>query len=79
MYIMAKTIMIGNDVYGRLSQMKQGKSYTEVIRSLLNRKEDKTGKGLKECAGLLNKHDHASEQALKESRKAFGQWNRKYA
>ena len=70
--------MIGNDLYNRLRRMKQNKSFTELIKSLLDKNNDKTGAGLRECAGLLDKEDVLSETALKESRGAFKRWTKKY-
>lgn len=71
--------MIGNELYHRLRRMKHDKSFTELIKSLLDKKDDKTGAGLHECAGLLEKEDVSSENALNESRGAFKRWTKKYA
>ena len=77
--IMAKTIMIGNEVYHRLKRMKHDKSFTVLIKTLLDKKDEKTGKGLQACAGLLGKEDTLSEDAIKKSKGAFREWAKKYA
>ena len=50
---MAKTIMISNDVYEKLKAKKENKSFTEIIKNLLNTKNAKKGSGLRECLGII--------------------------
>ena len=76
MYTMAKTLMISNEVYEELTSIKKDKSYSEVIKELINKK-DKKGSKLKECLGILKKDKEwdSIEKNLKEDWKA---WNKKY-
>lgn len=79
MYAMAKTIMISNDAYKKLKDIKEreDKSFSEVILNFLNRPR-KTGRDLMECFGLL-KGDREYDKIMKETRKRWAKWTKEYA
>lgn len=77
--IMAKTIMISNDVYNELKRIKSENSFTEVIHSLMAKSKRKTGAGLKECLGLLDKNDKEYDEVMKELKGLYKKWTQKYA
>ena len=76
---MAKTIMISNDLYKELKIVKRDRSFSEVIKGLIEAKKRKTGSGLRECLGLLDKNDSEYERALKELRPLYKKWTKRYA
>ena len=76
---MAKTIMVSNDVYNELKRIKSKNSFTEVIINLMNKSKRKTGAGLKECLGLLEKDDKEYDEIMKELRILYKRWTQKYA
>ncbi len=80
MYTMAKTIMVSNYVYEKLRRIKdrEDKSFSEVIVELVDEKKIKTGRGLKECFGIL-KGDKEYDRVMKEARKGWNRWNKRYA
>lgn len=80
MNIMAKTIMVSNPVYNELKIIKEreNKSYSEVILESLHKPRLKTGEGLRECLGLF-KDDKEYDKVLKESRKMWAKWTKRYA
>jgi len=80
MYTMAKTIMISNDAYEKLKSIKirEDKSFSEVVVELVEEKKMKTGKGLKACLGIL-KDDKEYGKVMKEARKGWEKWNKRYA
>ncbi len=76
---MAKTIMISNEVYEKLKSLKGEESFSEVILQLTERKEKKTvGSLLKSCSGLL-KGDKEYDKVMKDLRKGWEKWNKRYA
>lgn len=79
MNIMAKTIMISNEAYEKLKEIKERKneSFTEVILECLD-KPRKTGIGLRECFGIL-KDDKEYDGIMKETRKRWNKWTKQYA
>lgn len=80
MYIMAKTIMISNDVYDNLKKikMKGDQSYSEVIRELLQSKNQKTLGNVMKHFGVL-KGDKEYDHILKDLEKEWKQWSNRYA
>mgnify|MGYP001619396262 FL=1 len=80
MYTMAKTIMVSNDVYNNLKAIKEreNKSYSEVILESLEKSKMKTGEGLRECLGLLE-GDKEYDKVMKEVKKGWDRWNKRYA
>lgn len=75
---MAKTIMIGNDVYNELKERKGDKSFTEVIRTLMDKDRPKTGEGLREVFGIL-KEDDEWKDIKKKLDKGWKEWTDKYS
>ncbi len=77
---MAKTIMVSNKVYDSLKKIKEreNKSYSEVILESLEKKEKKTGEGLRECLGLLE-GDKEYDEVMKELKKGWARWNKRYS
>ncbi|MBI2671627.1 hypothetical protein HYX16_01705 [Candidatus Woesearchaeota archaeon] len=76
---MAKTIMISNEIYGVLKKMKGEESFTELIKHLVKERETiKTGKELFKLLGAL-KDDKEYEKILKESKKGWAKWTKRYA
>ena len=80
MHTMAKTIMVSNDVYNNLKAIKEreNKSYSEVILESLEKSKMKTGEGLRECLGLLE-GDKEYDKVMKEVKKGWDRWNKRYA
>lgn len=80
MYIMAKTIMISNDAYEKLKDIKEReeKSFSEVVVELVEDKKMKRGKGLRECLGIL-KGDKEYDEVMKWTKKGWDRWSKKYA
>ncbi|MBI2508082.1 antitoxin VapB family protein [Candidatus Woesearchaeota archaeon] len=76
---MAKTIMISNDVYERLKNIKEreDKSFSEVVIECLD-SHKKTGKDLMKCFGIL-KDDKEYDKIMKDTRKRWAEWTKKYA
>ncbi len=76
---MAKTIMISNDLYRELKIVKRDRSFSETIRDLMEKKNKKTIEGLKDCMGLLDKDDNEYDEIMKENRKMWERWTKRYA
>ncbi len=76
---MARTIMISNEVYGELKEMKKDKSFSETIKDMIGKSKHKTGNGLKDCVGLLGKDDSEYEEAMKELKPLYRKWTQRYA
>jgi predicted CopG family antitoxin len=81
MNIMAKNIMISNEVYEKLSKLKENSpnmSYSDVIiNSLEIREGKKTMMGLRECFGIL-KEDKEYDEVRKKLKKGWVKWTKKY-
>ncbi len=81
MYTMAKTIMISNEVYGELKELKErkNKSFSEVIIELVEDKKAKKMKNLREVYGLLE-GDTGYDREWKETlKKGWDKWSKRYA
>jgi len=77
--IMAKTIMIANDTYKELKELKEDKSFSELIRELIkNGRTPKTVNNLKKHLGTLPKDDTEFEEAIKELKPLYTKWKKKY-
>jgi len=76
---MAKTIMIANTVYEELKEVKKDRSFSEVIKDLIERSKPKTGAGLRDCVGLLPKDDKEYEKIMKELKPLYKKWTQRYA
>lgn len=76
---MAKTIMISNNVYEELKEAKKDRSFSEVIKELMEKSKSKTGAGLRDCLGLLPKDDKEYERIMKELKPLYNKWTQRYA
>ena len=74
---MAKTIMIANEVYDELKSLKRDRSFSELLRDLMNPENVKKGSGLRECLGILKK-DKEWGEIEKDLKKGWKRWNKKY-
>ena len=77
---MAKTIMISNDAYEKLKYLKEraNKSFTEVIIEFIdNSRNVKTIGGLRKFYGIL-KDDKEYDGVMKEAKKGWNKWTKKY-
>lgn len=77
MYIMAKTIMVSNEVYEELKLRKEDRSFSELIVDLLQSNETKKGSGLQSCLGLL-KLDKEVNNIEKTLKKGWKKWSKRY-
>ncbi len=75
---MAKTIMISNEVYGELKEKKANRSFSQLLKELLDTRKKKTGKDLQRCLGLLKK-DKESDSITKSLEIGWKEWNKRYA
>lgn len=78
---MAKTIMVSDDIYGRLSKIKKktNKSFSQLLENLMEKDNKK-----RKYESLLNikgswKESPEDEKIEKELKKEWGKWNRQYA
>jgi len=80
MYIMAKTIMVSDNVYEKLKSIKEkeNKSYSDVIIELVNIKKMKKLKYLEKFFGIL-KEDKEYDRIMKEINKSWDRWTKRYA
>jgi len=80
MYTMAKTIMISNDAYEKLKDIKEreDKSFSEVVVELVEEKKVKRMKDLRKCFGIL-KGDTEYDKVMNMARKGWNRWNKRYA
>lgn len=76
---MAKTIMIANSIYEELKEVKKDRSFSEIIKDLIEKSKPKTGAGLRDCAGLLPKEDKEYEEIMKELKPMYEKWTQRYA
>ena len=70
---MSKLINVADDVYEMLRQMKAQQSYSEVIRTALQKQGNK--EALLACAGKGG----IDKNALREIKKEWKKWTDKYA
>ena len=79
MNIMAKTIMISNLLYKELKHMKGSDSFTDLIKSLVDKnKDEKLGKNIFPFFGAL-KNDKEYNKIMKDLEKSWSNWSKKYA
>ncbi len=76
MNTMAKTIMISNEIYKELKEIKGKNSFSEVLKSLI-KKDNKKGENLRDCLGLI-KRDDEWEKIEKDLKKGWRNWGKKY-
>ncbi|MEK6861507.1 MAG: antitoxin VapB family protein [Nanoarchaeota archaeon] len=75
---MAKTIMVANEVYKKLKKAKGNNSFSRLLNELIYSKKEKTLGGLKEFVGVL-KDDEEYDKIMKDLKKRWAEWTRKYA
>ena len=74
---MAKAIMISNDVYKDLSDLKGERSFSEVLREVLQDNKIKKGFNLKKCFGLI-KNDKEGSEVSQDLERGWKNWSKKY-
>ena len=80
MYIhinMARTIMISNEVYGELKDVKEDRSFSEAIKDLIETHKKKTGKDLTKHVGVIK--DDEYDRIMKELKPLYRKWTKRYA
>ena len=77
---MAKPLMISDEVYHKLKKIKEEKneSFSTVINNLFEDKPNKAIEALDKVAGSL-KDDKEYDILMKENKKMWKRWGRKYA
>lgn len=70
--------MISNDLYHNLKKLKYDRSFSELIKDLLDHERVKKGVGLKACLGLLKK-DKEWEVLEKTIKRGWKTWSKKHA
>ncbi len=79
MYSMAKTIMISNEVYDKLKNLKGSNSFSEALKSLINSKNIKNeGYKLRDCLGIL-KTDKEWKEIEGLIKRGWKSWGKMYA
>ena len=74
---MAKTIIISNEVYEELKNLKEDKSFSELFKELLKSNNVKRVSGLRDIIGIM-KNDKEWEKLEKERKSAWKNWTKKY-
>lgn len=74
---MAKTIMISNQIYEELKNIKKDKSFSETIMDLVEIAKWKTGADLRKHVGIL-KDDKEYDKIMKELRPLYRKWTKRY-
>ena len=74
---MAKTIMISNEVYNELKDLKKDKSFSELFKELLKTNNVKRVSGLRDIIGIM-KNDKEWDKLEKERKIAWKNWTKKY-
>ncbi|MBI2559067.1 antitoxin VapB family protein [Candidatus Woesearchaeota archaeon] len=74
---MAKTIMIANNVYEELKEVKKDKSFSEAIKDLIETNKRKTGRDLLKHVGTIK--DNEYDKIMKELKPRYRKWTKRYA
>ncbi len=74
---MAKAIMISDEVYKELKNLKSDRSFSELLKDLLNPDKVKKGSGLRTCLGII-KEDRGWEEVSKGIKRGWKDWSRRY-
>ena len=74
---MAKTIMIANNVYEELKEVKKNRSFSETIKELIEANKRKTGKDLIKHVGIIK--DNEYDKIMRELKPFYRKWTKKYA
>ena len=75
--IMAKTIMIANNVYKELKEVKKDRSFSEIIKELIETHNRKTGRDLLKHVGVIK--DDEYDKVMKELKPLYRKWTKRYA
>lgn len=70
--------MVANEVYKKLKKAKGNNSFSRLLNELIYSKKEKTLGGLKEFVGVL-KDDEEYDKIMKDLKKRWAEWTRKYA
>ena len=70
---MAKTLMISNEVYHNLKEIKHNKSFSELLKYLLEKNRIRKGADLKQCLGLIPE-DKELEKLHAEAKRGWKKW-----
>lgn len=70
--------MVANEVYEKLKKAKGNNSFSRLLNELIYSKKEKTLGGLKEFVGVL-KDDEEYDKIMKDLKKRWAEWTRKYA
>ena len=71
--------MISNEVYNELTMFKTiNKSFSEVLKELIDKNKLKKASNLRKCFGVLIK-DKEWEEVKKDVGRGWKNWNKKYA
>lgn len=78
--VMAKTMMVSNDVYEDLKALKEKDdlSFSELFRELLKNAKTSKISDLREFAGIL-KDDKEYDEIMPKLKMEWKKWSRKYA
>ena len=73
-------MMVSDEVYNKLKKLKEDKneSFSSVINNLLEDKPNKSWEALDKVAGIF-KGDKEYDAILKDSKKRWKRWGKKYA
>ena len=74
---MAKPIMISNEVYTELKELKRDRSFSQAIKDMLETHKKKTGKDLIKHVGVIK--DNEYDEIMEELRPLYRKWTRRYA
>jgi len=74
---MAKTIMVSNEIYHNLKKLKYDRSFSELIKDLLDSGKSRKGSGLMTCFGSLKK-DNEWKVVEKITKRGWKNWSKKY-
>jgi len=74
--LMARTIMVSNELYNNLKKIKKDKSFTVVISNLLHEKK-RLGKDLFRFWGALE-GETEYDKVMKDLNKMWASWSKKY-
>ena len=74
---MAKTIMIANNVYEELKEVKKERSFSEAIKDLIDTHKRKTGKDLLKHVWAIKDNEYG--KIMKELKPLYKKWTERYA
>ena len=74
---MARTIMVSNEAYSELKEIKRDRSFSEVIKDLIETHRKKTGKDLIKHVGVIK--DNEYDEIMGELKPLYRKWTKRYA